>query len=254
MIIEYHRPETLEQALALLSHQNPPTLPLGGGSYLSRHTSDDVAVVDLQKLGLDFIDGTENGLSIGATTRLQTLVEHPAIPQWLKQSANRETSANLRRMQSLAGSLVTCDGRSVLGTVLLASDARLYWLPQREEKSLGDYFALRSHWNQGLLIRSITIPTKVKVAVDWVARTPRDLPVLVVAVAQWQSKRTRVAVGGFGNVPLLVLDGPEPGGVDVALKSVLKQSADEWASSEYRMDVGEKLVKRLLKTLEALEG
>ncbi len=40
MIIEYHRPETLEQALALLSRKNPPTLPLGGGSYLSRHTSD----------------------------------------------------------------------------------------------------------------------------------------------------------------------------------------------------------------------
>ncbi|MEJ5313898.1 xanthine dehydrogenase family protein subunit M [Anaerolinea thermophila] len=254
MIIEYHRPDTLDQALALLSRQNPPTLPLGGGSYLSRHTREDVAVVDLQKLGLDFIESTEKGLSIGATTRLQTLVEHPEIPQWLKQAAHRETSANLRRMQSLAGTLVTCNGRSILGTVLLAADARLYWLPQGEEKSLGDYFALRLHWNQGLLIRSISIPTKVKVASDWVARTPKDLPVLVVAVAQWPSKRTRVVVGGFGNTPLLVLDGPEPGGVDVALKSVLKQSTDEWASSEYRMDVGEKLLKRLLKTLEALEG
>ncbi|WP_041454811.1 FAD binding domain-containing protein [Anaerolinea thermophila] len=253
MIIEYHRPETLEDALALLSRTFPRTLPLAGGSYLSRHANEDIAVVDLQKLGMDFVEVTDRGLSIGATTRLQSLVDHPDLPQWLRQSAHRETSANLRRMQSLAGTLVTSSGRSVLGTSLLAADARLQWLPGEEEKSLGDYFALREHWNQGILIRSIFVHTKVKVAVDWVARTPRDLPILVVAVARWQSRRTRIAVGGFGKTPLLVLDGPEPGGAEVALRSVLKQSDDEWASSEYRMDVGEKLLRRLLKLLETME-
>lgn len=253
MIVEYHRPESLEHALSLLSRQSPRTVPLAGGSYLSRHASEDIAVVDLQKLGLDFIEETDKGLTIGSMARLQTLVEHNAVPQWLKQVAHRETSANLRRMQSVAGTVVTCDGRTVLGTALLAVDARLHWLPQDNETGLGDYFALRPRWNQGILIQSILVPAKVKVAVDWVARTPRDLPVLVVAVARWQSKRTRIAVGGFGNVPALVLDGPEPGGAELAIKSVLRQSTDQWASSEYRMDAGEKMVKRLLKSLEALE-
>ena len=51
MILEYHRPQTLEAALALLSRQSPLTVPMGGGSALNRPDPTPVAVVDLQALG-----------------------------------------------------------------------------------------------------------------------------------------------------------------------------------------------------------
>jgi len=51
MITTYHRPQTLDEALTLLTQ--PITLPLGGGTLLSQGKSDSVQVVDLQlRLGL----------------------------------------------------------------------------------------------------------------------------------------------------------------------------------------------------------
>ena len=50
MIIEYHRPQTLEDALARLARTEPVTLPLAGGSALNRPSAEAVAAGDLQSL------------------------------------------------------------------------------------------------------------------------------------------------------------------------------------------------------------
>ena len=55
MILEYHRPDTLEEALDLLQRPTPFTVPLGGGSVLSHKTELPLDVVDLQNLGLDMV-------------------------------------------------------------------------------------------------------------------------------------------------------------------------------------------------------
>ncbi len=36
MIIEYLRPDTLEEAIDLLNRQNPKSIPLGGGTNLAQ--------------------------------------------------------------------------------------------------------------------------------------------------------------------------------------------------------------------------
>ena len=53
MITAYHRPQTLDEALALLARPN--VIPLGGGTLLSHPTPDSVEAVDLQALGLDTV-------------------------------------------------------------------------------------------------------------------------------------------------------------------------------------------------------
>jgi CO/xanthine dehydrogenase FAD-binding subunit len=53
MIIEYFRPQSLEETLLLLSRPYPVTVPLGGGVKLSRRIDEQIAVVDLQRLGLN---------------------------------------------------------------------------------------------------------------------------------------------------------------------------------------------------------
>ena len=74
MITTYHRPQTLEEALSLLTQPN--TVPLGGGTLLSQPTTDSIQAVDLQALGLGSLTKKGNDLEIGATCTLQSLLEN----------------------------------------------------------------------------------------------------------------------------------------------------------------------------------
>jgi CO/xanthine dehydrogenase FAD-binding subunit len=250
MIVEYHRPESLSEALEFLARQEPMTVPLGGGTVLSQQRSPDFAVVDLQKLGLDRLEKEGQLLLVGARVTLQQLLEYQEWPdgigESMRQSLLLETASNLRQMASAAGTLVSCDGRSPFVTALLALDPRLVWAPRMEQQSLGDYLPLREPFGQGRLLVSLRIPLNTRLRFASVSRTPVDRPVVCAAVATWPSGRTRVTLGGHGSAPVLAMDGPEPGGAVVAAREGYRFAGDEWASAPYRMDVAGKLVQRLL--------
>ena len=55
MITEYHRPETLEEVISLVSRKSPPTIVLGGGLYINEVIKEPIAVADLQALGLSAV-------------------------------------------------------------------------------------------------------------------------------------------------------------------------------------------------------
>ena len=59
MIIEYYRPQSLEEALELLARPGLTTVPLGGGTVVNQPSPEPVAVVDLQALGLNMIVETD---------------------------------------------------------------------------------------------------------------------------------------------------------------------------------------------------
>ena len=119
-------------------------------------------------------------------------------------------------------------------------------LPDDEQISLGDYLPLRDERRPNYLITRITIPTNVKMAYKYVARTPADLSIVCVAVAQWPSGRTRVALGGYGSAPMLAMDGPESDGAETAARDAYREASDQWASAAYRSDVAGKLADRCL--------
>lgn len=244
MISGYHRPKTLDEALELLAQ--PGTVPLGGGTALSRPGADRVQGVDLQALGLSGLKKIGNNLEAGATVTLQALLETERCPEGLKPAVKLEAPLNLRNAATVAGTLVTCDGRSTFVTALLACDAKLQILsPKSNIVSLGDFLPLRPPG----LITSITVPLQTKIAFAYVARTPADKPIVCVALARWPSGRTRLAVGGFGKAPLLAMDGTEAEGIEAAARNAFHEAADEWASAEYRMDVAATLAKRCAKSI-----
>jgi CO/xanthine dehydrogenase FAD-binding subunit len=250
MIIEYQRPETLAEALDLLARTDPVSVPLGGGITLSQKKKPDFAVVDLQKLGLDRIEMEGQLLTIGATTTLQALMDYAGLPDSiagpLRACISREASSNQRRVATIAGSLVCCDGRSALATALLALDARLVWAPGNELQALGDFLPLREPFGHERLMLGVRITSNPRLMVETVSRTPMDRPIVCAAVAVWPSGRTRVALGGHGPAPILAMDGPEPGGAVVAAQEAYRFSGDEWASAAYRMDIAGRLVQRML--------
>ena len=247
MIIEYHRPETIEEALRLLGRSQPVTVPLAGGSTLAAPAREQVAAVDLQDLGLNTLQARGNTLDLGATATLQSLLDSDAISPELKDVVRQEATYNLRQVATVAGTLVSAGGRSPFATALLALDAVLILLPGEETVSLGDLLPFRGERLPGRLITRVTLPANARLAYAAVARTPADQPIVCAAVAVWPSGRTRVALGGHGRAPLLAFDGSEPAGADIAARSAYSQAADEWASAAYRSETAATLTRRLLE-------
>lgn len=274
-IYEYHRPQTLDEALALLARPEmegqPRTIPLAGGTAIDRASMKALAVVDLQALNLDGLVERGAHLEIGAMLTLQSLLYYldekcktdSGELAALKRAIQLEATYNLRQVATAAGTLVAASGRSPFTTALLALDARLSLLPVDDRSSvpatigLGDLLPFRHERLRGQLITHLSIPLKTRLAYEYVARTPADQPIVCVAVAIWPSGRTRVALGGYGvkrsnersDAPTLGFDGTEAEGAVLAARNAYSQAGDEWASAEYRQEMAGILTQRCLDQL-----
>jgi CO/xanthine dehydrogenase FAD-binding subunit len=256
MIVEYHRPTTLEETLSLLERPQPLTRPLAGGTALVRPSGEPIAVVDLQALGLNTAAAQGNTLALGATLTLQQLLAwlaaNPVAPaDGLRAALLHEATYNLRQAATVAGTVVAATGRSPLATALLALDAGLNLLPGDESLGLGDVLPLRAARLRGRLITQVALPLNARLAYAYAARTPADRPIVCVAAARWPSGRIRVAVGGFGAAPLLAFDGTEPDGVEAAARNAFSEAGDQWASAEYRSATAAVLAARCLTELQS---
>ncbi len=250
MIREYFRPTSLDEVLSLLTEEAKNRKPLGGGTNLSRQQAGDFSVVDLQYAGLDHITTTDQSIKFGAMNRLDNLLSHPNVDGEIKRGIKIDAAENIRNMATLGGWLITSDGRSILTTVLLALDATLTWEPENKKIPIGDWLPLRDQASPGVLMTDVTWYTQSHVAFEYVARSPKDRPILVVAVAQWGSGRTRVVLGGFGPAPIIAMDGPDSSGVDIASRDAVYETDDQWATAQYRREVAAKLALRCLERID----
>jgi CO/xanthine dehydrogenase FAD-binding subunit len=249
MIVEYHRPDNLQEALRLLNRKEIKTVPLGGGSVINTPSAENFAVVDLQALDLNHIQEKGNFLIVGASVTLQNLLDSPDLPIDLHVVIQHEASYNLRQVATIAGALVSADGRSPFATALLALDAQIMLAPENDQFGVGEIFLQRPQGLQGRIITAIQIPRNARLKYEYVARTPADLPIVCIAAAAWPSGRVRVAAGGYGDAPALVLDGPEAGRVELAARDAYHDAGDQWASSDYRREMAAVLAKRCINSL-----
>ena len=250
MITEYYRPDNLDDALRLLS--KPNTFPLGGGTVLSKGTPDSFSVVDLQRIGLDSLGVNGNDLVVGATCSLQSLLEFEQTQTALKTAIKLEAPLNLRNSATTAGAIVSGDGRSTFTTILLSMDVKVEqkFLDGTEVKSQTTGISEFVLTKPKGLITSITLPLNIKTAFEYVSRTPADKPIVCAALAQWNSGRSRLALGGYGKHPMLAMDGTEAEGADIAASNAYQEAADEYASAEYRMETASVLAKRCLDSIK----
>lgn len=252
MIKEYYRPASVEEAVMLLNDDKKVLKPLGGGTTLSRQQAGKFGVVDLQSAGLDQIEKRGQRIMAGAMVRLNALLDHPDVHPEIQRAIRIDVSENIRNSATVGGWLVSGNGRSIFSTVLLALDTTLTWEPNGERVRMGNWLPLREQEPPGVLMTEAEWWLRLYLAFEYVARSPKDRPILIVAAAQWDSGRTRIALGGYGKEPIIAMDGPEDRGVDVACQDAYYEAGDQWATAVYRREVAPKLALRCLDRIDAI--
>lgn len=239
MIIEYHRPSRLDTAVDLLRRPFPPTYPMGGGTWLSGKQDEDFAVVDLQDLPLNGIQEMNGGVEAGASVNLQQLADCADLPQALRSAAHSEASFNLRQMATIGGLIAAGDATSILLTLLLAGDVKVYLTGTDDPCTLNKLLGMRSTLLPGKIIITVSIGAG-RYHFEKISRTPSARPELIVAAGMDANGLLRVTVGGFGLIPRLLT------GADIA--DALKNAVE--FESEYIRGVSGSLLERCLSAVK----
>ena len=109
---EHLQPQSLQEALDLLSQYGEDAKVIAGGTDLlvamKHRLIAPQYVLNLKGIGLDFIEESQEGLRIGALTRLTTLIKFPLVRERfpvLAQAASCVAAPPLRNMATLGGNL-----------------------------------------------------------------------------------------------------------------------------------------------------
>ncbi len=244
MITEYNRPDTVDSALELLARKSPQTYILAGGTNLILRKSEDFAVVDIQELSLNTIQAETGRIQIGACVTLQQMVDSPELPEVIRSAAKAEASFNIRQSATIGGTIASGNGQSPLLNVLLAANAEISLARQNKSVLLGEIIPLRSEALSKQLITEVTILTNLQIVTEKISKTPDDVPLLLISIAQWSGGRTRVVVGGPFPYPKVSMDGTSATGADVSASNLFS------GTNAYLCEMAGILVKRCLQKLQ----
>jgi len=255
--LTYHRPKTLDEALALLDEG----LPLGGGTWLTPRRSTLTDVIDLQDLDLAGFEATDRELRFGAGLRLEDLRAHLlTIAPSLAAAVRREMALNMRHQATLGGVLHTAGGRSALLTCLLTTGLTVKVEPGDRQLTLPALLEKRQeriNW----LATQVVMPRPAALSFDLVARSPMDLPIVVAAASRTEADGGqpvyRLALGGYGAYPMLLAEAGEAlaagdvQAVGAAAEAAYRQAGDAWAGAAYRSQVAGVLARRVAQEVSA---
>lgn len=241
-ISAYHRPATLDEALALLAR--PDTVPLAGGTSLNP-TDSPVEVVDLQAVGLDGIGAEADRLRIGATATLHALARHEATPPVVREAARRELPSTLRAMATVGGTVLSAGWESELLAALLAHDAVVHLTGPagHEAIALGELETDPALRPADALVTSIEIATTGTAVAARVGRTPADTPIVAAVARRTPDGVVRLALSGVAAAPVLV--------ADLDAVAALDPPGDFRGSGEYRRALALTLATRVVEEVGA---
>ena len=202
--MEYYSPTELNEAYSLLDKYGDDAIPIAGSTFYMGHREelfDEVeAVVDIKKLGLNYIRQDSDGLRIGATTTLNEIFAHDLTRRGtygILATTVRELNINEVRNMATIGGEVCIAGEVDMPTTLLAYDANIVIGGSRgvREMSMADFHIgyLNNALEAGEMVLEVHIPqppTNTGGGFAKFERTAADLPIVNVA--------TRISLDGSG--------------------------------------------------------
>jgi len=217
-IAAYHSPTTLAEAAALLAEEGR-TIIAGGTDLLvnPRYMVGVREVVDIRKLGLDYISVEHGRLLIGAGATMRTVARHPQVQALangiLARGAAVCGSPNIRNMATLVGNVASALPSADTPPALLALDAQVVLVGMQGERvvSLDSFFVgpARSI-RERELIRELRIPLAGASGLHGgfykIGRTAEDISmvnaVATLVIGEGVITAARLVLGAVAPVPL----------------------------------------------------
>jgi CO/xanthine dehydrogenase FAD-binding subunit len=274
----YHRPDTVEGALALLTEHGYDAKLLAGGQSLvpamNFRLAAPAVLIDLNRIpGLDAIAEAEGGVRIGAMVRQRSaerstlLAERaPLIAETLPFVAH----AQIRNRGTMGGSIAHADPAAELPAVMLALGARFHLRGPGGTRTVTAEEFFTGLFGTALepeeMLVEIEVPTAAPntgFAFDEISRRHGDFALAGVAAsvqvdAEGRCTNARIALLSVGDGPVLAaqasaaLDGQSPtaeaiaAAANAAAHQDIDPPGDIHATPAYRRQLAEVLVRRVL--------
>ena len=271
----FHRPRDIQEAIRLIQDSGGGGRFLAGGTDLAVQADRSVRfLVDISKLGLNYIRPSGSGWVIGATATMAELEKSPAIRALangiLAKAAASCGSVQNRNVATLGGNLMNASPAADTATPLLALDAAVTFADARGQRTVAlvGFFSGPHRTAAGsALLLEVEIPQPPAGArAGWsfqkLGRTQSDISLVNAAAGlgvepDHRVKWVRIALGAVAPTPMRaanaekVLAGRklEPGIIDKAAAEVVREVrpiSDVRASADYRRQMSGVLVKRAL--------
>lgn len=273
----YHRPDTLDEALALLAEHGYDAKVLAGGQSLvpamNFRLAQPAVLVDLNRVaGLDGIDAADGGLRIGCMARQRAAERSAAVAErapLLAEALPHVAHPQIRARGTVGGSLAHADPAAELPAVMLALGARFLLRGPAGERTVdaADFYTglFGTALEEGEILVSVDVPAaapRTGTAFAELSRRHGDFALAGVAAAlvlddAGRCSAARVALFGVADGPVLaasaaaVLVGEVPSAEAIraaasAAAAALDPPADIHASAAYRRHLAEVLVRRTL--------
>ncbi len=276
----YHRPASLDEALALFAALSSDAKALAGGQSLvpamNFRLARPAALIDLNQVGsLDFIEETaEGGLRIGAMTRQRTVERSRAVAArapLLAEALPWIAHPQIRNRGTIGGSLAHADPSAELPAVMLALDARFIARSGRGTRTIAaaEFFTgiLTTALEPDELLMAVELlasPARSGAAFLEVARRHGDYALVGVAVEvvldpAGACARPRIALLSVGYTPVLATNAmaalqgrrPDTAAIDDAARLAAERDIDPpgdiHASPAYRRHLARVLVARAVR-------
>jgi carbon-monoxide dehydrogenase medium subunit len=278
-----YRPSSIREALRLLRNAGGRGRFLAGGTDIVTQPDRSIRfLVDITRLGLDYVRRRGKEWVIGATTTLAALENSPAIRALaggiLAQACSTCGSVQNRNMATLGGNLANASPAADTAAPLLALDSLVVLASSRGRRQipLADFFSGPHTTVLGsALLVEVVIPAPPRGRrVGWsfqkLGRTRDDISLVNVAAglqadARGRAKWTRIALGAVAPTPLrarkaedlLVGRYLEENLLERVCEAVAQEArpiADVRASAEYRREMSRVLARRALRECAAQAG
>ncbi len=197
MIEHYFRPDSTAQALELMQQYIGTATWFAGGSKLNATPSktDKTVAISLDNLAFDNIEQLDDAIHIGATCKIQHLIDNELVPVALKQSASFIYSRHVRNQATLGGEIAALQTEARMIPSLIALKARVVLADDRE-CDVEEYIAIDA---RDLIVKVIIPDVNLNCIGYNISRSAAGLAVVTAAVS----------VDSQGN-KVIALDGVSP--------------------------------------------
>ncbi len=220
-ITAYYSPTTLTEAVALLAEEGR-TVIAGGTDLLvnPRYMVGVREVVDIRKLGLDYISVEDGWIRIGAGATMRTVARHPLIQTLangiLARGAAVCGSPNIRNMATLAGNVASALPSADTPPALIALNAQAVLVGTQGERivPLDSFFVgPAKSVRERELIRELRIPLpndKISGGFYKIGRTAEDISMVnattTLNIQDGVITDVRLVMGAVAPIPLRTVE------------------------------------------------